>query len=338
MRRRTLRYIMRRLAFVPFQLLGVLLVTFLLIRLLPGDPATEIAGQLATKSEIATINHNLGLDQPVLVQFLIYVRNLLSGNLGRSWYTSNTVAADLGQRLPATLELVILSLIIAFILGTTLGVLASTGRRRGVRAGFTLYGLLSGSFPDFWIGLALILIFFAKLGWAPAPLGQLDLAIDTPHRITGMILIDALIQLQWPAVLSALTHLILPVTTLTFVYMAPIIRMTKAMMDETLPAPFMLYARACGVSRRLTARYALRAALPAVLTQTAVVFGFLIGGAVLVETVFSWGGIGQYAVQSIANSDFSPIQGVVLVAALLNLTLYLVVDLSHFALDPRLRG
>jgi peptide/nickel transport system permease protein len=318
-------------------MLGISAITFLLVRLLPGNPAYVIAGPAASPTSIKAIEKQLGLDQPIPLQYLIYLKNVLHGDLGTSWYTSSPVSSDLLQRFPATLELITCALILSLIIGIPLGILSALGRNRGVLdKGTFVYGLFAGALPDFWLGLILIFFLYFKLHWFPAPVGQIDGSI-TLTRVTGMDAVDSLLTANWTAFNSSILHLVLPVLTLTFVYMAPIVKMARSTMEDALTSDYVTHATASGLSPRVVMWYALKNSLPPVVTIIGVIYGFLLGGAVLVETVFSWGGLGQYAVQSIENADFSAIQGFVLVAATFTLFVYMLVDIAYFIVDPRIR-
>ena len=335
---RLLAYVLRRLLFVVPQALGISVITFVIVRVLPGNPALVLAGSTATKESIAAIEHRLGLDQPIWVQYGRYLKDLVAGDLGKSIVTSQPVVDDLVQRLPATLELIFFGLLVSLIVGIPLGVSAAVGRGQGPAHRIaTPYSLLAGSIPDFWVGLIVILVFYAYLGWAPAPLGQLPTGADPPARITGMYVVDALATGNWGVLRLAAAHLLLPLLTLVFVYMAPIVKMTRSSMDDVLESAFVDHLESLGLRRRIILWRALRNALPPVVTIVGVLVGYLLGGAVLIEVVFSWGGAGQYAVLAIVNSDFAAIQGFVLAAAGFSLLVYLAVDLLYFALDPRIR-
>jgi ABC-type dipeptide/oligopeptide/nickel transport system permease component len=329
-------YILRRvLALVP-QLLAISLVTFILARLLPGDPVALILGPMSTAEARANLRTEMHLDQPFLVQYYYYVRDLLHGDLGRAWSTSDSVLSDLLARFPATLELITYSLILALILGISIGVATSFRPGGFVDRATRLYGLLAGALPDFWLGLLLIFFFYFKLRLFPAPLGRLDPFMDPPQTITGMYTIDALLTGNWPALGSALAHLALPVFTLAFASAGAIMRMTRSTVMGILDGDFIRHGRLSGLPEKKLVRYAIRNALPPVVTLIAIIYGFLLGGAVLIENVFGWGGLGQYAVQSLSVSDYAALQGFVLVAASFTLILYLVVDLLYFAIDPRI--
>lgn len=337
---RVLFYIGRRLLFVVPQVIGISLVTFVIVRLLPSNPAFALAGPAASEESIKQIEQRLGLDEPILTQYWLYLKNLLHGDLGNSFVSGRPVVDDIADRLPATLELLILGLLLAFVIGVPLGILGALGRGKGISARFTTgYGLLAGAIPDFWFGLILIFIFYTELAIAPAPLGQIGTEVVAPPDVTGVVTIDSLIAGDPAAFSNAAGHLVLPLITIVFVYMAPIVKYTRSSIEDVyFQSEFIEQYRANGLSQRAVVGRALRNGLPPVITIVGVLFGFLLGGLVLVEQVFSWGGFGQYAVQAITNADFSAIQGVVIVAAIFNLVVYLVVDLLYFFVDPRLRS
>jgi ABC-type dipeptide/oligopeptide/nickel transport system permease component len=324
------------LLFIAPQLLGIVFVSFLLVKSIPGDPAVLMLGPTATPEAIASLRSKLGLDHSLPVQFWIYLKNLAHGDLGTSWQTTRPVLEDLVQRFPATLELVTLGLLVAVLIGVPLG-LASAFKEKGIIAQIAnFYGLGAGSVPDFWLALVLIFVFYTLLQWAPAPLGRIDLAVIPPPPVTGVLTIDAVLAGDWLALHSAAAHLVLPVLTLGLINAGPILKMTQSAMEKVLQSDFSRYEVLCGMPHRLVVRHALRNALPSVVTIISVLYGFLIGGAVLVEMVFSWGGAGQYAVQGVLNSDLYPVLGFVLFSAIFSLFVYLAVDLIYFAIDPRI--
>src|SRR5216683_1592348 len=275
------QYILRRLLLLVPQLLGISLITFVLIHLMPGDPAYTIAGSLATEQNIRAIQHRMGLDQPLPVQYVLYLQRLSHGDLGDSYIAGRPVRDDLAERLPATVELITISFVLAVAI------------------------------PDFWLALILAFVFYFQLRWLPAPIGQLDIAVTPPPPVTGMLLIDSLIAGDGEVLRNHLGHLILPVATLTLLYAAPILKMTRSSMDSVLGSGFVRYSRAAGLPTGVVVRYALRNALSPVVTLVGVLYSILLSGAVLVEQVYGWGGAGQYAVQSILNSDYLAIQGFV---------------------------
>jgi len=333
---RLILYIGRRLLFIVPQLLGIVLVSFLLVKSIPGDPAVLMLGPTATPDAIASLHTKLGLDRSLPVQFWIYIRNLSHGDLGTSWQTTRPVLEDLVQRFPATLELVSLGLVLAVLIGVPLGLASAFNESSWLARIANFYGLGAGSLPDFWLALVLIFIFYTTLQWVPAPLGRIDLSLVPPPPVTGMLTVDSLLAGDWSAFRSAVGHLILPALTLGLINAGPILKMTQSSMEKMLQSDFSRYEVLCGMPHRLVVRHALRNALPSIVTIISVLYGFLIGGAVLVEIVFSWGGAGQYAVQGVLNSDLYPVLGFVLFSAIFSLFVYLVVDLIYFAIDPRI--
>jgi ABC-type dipeptide/oligopeptide/nickel transport system permease component len=334
--RRFLLFAAKRLLLTIPQLFVVSVIVFFLIRLLPGDPSYTLAGPYASPDRIAEVRQGLGLDEPIISQYIQYLGRVFVGDFGTSWRTSQPVLADIQQRLPATLELVFAAVLLSILIGVPLGVAVAAAKGGVLERIVFFYGMLAGSLPDFWIGLLLILVFFYLLGWAPAPLGQLDFAVSTPDHVTGAYAVDALLTGNWEALGSASAQLVLPVLTLVLVYMPLVLKTARSAMEEMLESHFVLQARASGLPRSVQLRYALRNALPPVVTVVGIEFWFLLGGAVLVETIFAWGGLGQYAVESVINSDYAPVQAVVLVTAFFTTLVFLVVDLLYHLLDPRI--
>lgn len=334
--KRFLLFAGKRVLFTVPQLLAVSVIVFFLIRLLPGDPTYMLAGPYATVERIGEVHARLGLDQPLFTQYFDYLKRTLKGDFGTSWRTSQPVLLDLQQRLPATLELVVGAVLLSVLIGVPLGVAVAMNRGGIADRLVFVYGMLAGSLPDFWIGLLLILLFFYALHWTPPPVGQLDFAVSTPDHVTGAYIVDAALTGNWPTFWSAVGNIVLPLATLVIVYMPLVLKTTRSTMEEMLEAKFVLYAKASGLSRWLQLRYALRNALPPVVTVIGIVFWFLLGGAVLVETIFAWGGLGQYAVESVINADYAPIQAVVLVTAVFTTIVFLVVDIVYYLLDPRI--
>lgn len=335
---RVLRYVGKRLVFIVPQLFGIILVSFLLVKLIPGDPAVLMLGPFATQEQLEKLRAGMGLQGTVLDQFWIYLTNLVQGDLGTSWQTTQPVLLDLFQRFPATLELITLALLLALLIGIPLGVAAAYFKRSIVKKFSDYYGLLAGALPDFWLGLVLIFFFYTVLDWVPAPLGRLDIALVPPPTVTNFLLMDSVIAGDWQALWSALGRLILPVVTLGVINAGPILKMTQSTMERMLESDFIRYAETCGLPRSVVIRRALQNSLPSIVTIISVLYGFLIGGAVLVEMVFSWGGAGQYAVQGVLNADINPVLGFVLFSAIFSLVIYLIVDLIYFAIDPRIRS
>lgn len=323
----------RLLQAIPI-LIGIVTITFFLTRAL-GDPVAQIAGPLAGPEEIAEIKGALGLDKPLLEQYATYIGDLAQGDLGESLRTGRPVVDEIRERIGGTAELLVLGIIAATIWGVLIGALAAYLRRAGrIFQGIAVLGL---SIPDFVIGLALALVFAFSLGWVPAPVGQISFIDAAPPQRTGGVVLDALLAGQWGVMWSGLGYLVLPVLTLGLAYGAPVARLTEALLRETRGKAYIEYAELTGLSRARVFRYTLRNALPAILTIVVVILGFLVGGIVLVEIVFSWGGLGQWAAQSILALDLPAIQGFVLLAGVFTLLLYLLLDIAYGLIDPRVR-
>jgi peptide/nickel transport system permease protein len=317
--------------------IGVIIISFLLTRALPGDPAVYFAGVAADTESIEQTRVAMGLDKPLLQQFFIYVGNLSKGDLGQSLTSGRSVAADLAKRLPASLELTLSALILAIVIAVPLGVLAATRPGTWVDHLCRVIVTAGVSLPTFFTGILLIYIFYYLLGIAPSPLGRLDFVYLDPDHVTGFYLIDAALMGDWETWVGAAKQLILPATTLALFTLAPIARMTRAAMLTALSSDFIRTARAAGLSSRtILYRYAFRNALLPVVTTLGMVFSFALGANVLVEKVFAWPGIGSYAVEALVVSDYAAVQGFVLAMALLFVALNLVIDLLYTAIDPRI--
>jgi peptide/nickel transport system permease protein len=319
-------------------LFGVTLITFGLTYLLPGNPALVKAGPLATPEHVAEMNRKMGLDRPVYVQYARYIGALLRGDFGESATTGRPVLRDFLQRVPATLELTLASLLVAVGAGVPLGVLAAVHRDGAIDHASRLLGVGGVAMPTFWTGLLVLYVFFYHLGWAPPPLGRISTGIQAPPAISGLYTVDAALTGNGRALLSALHQLMLPALTLGFSVMAPLTRMVRATMLEALQSDYVRAARASGLPPR-TVVYgdALRNCLIPVITLLGVIFGFLMAGNVVVEMVFAWPGVGNYAVTSLLTKDAAPIQGFVLFVALVYVLLNLTVDVVYGLVDPRIR-
>ena len=317
--------------------IGVVIISFLLTRALPGDPAVFFAGVAADTESIEQTRVAMGLDKPLIQQFFVYVGNLLQGDLGQSLTSGQSVATDLAKRLPASLELTLTALILAIVIAVPLGVLAATRPGTWVDHLCRVIVTAGVSLPTFFTGILLIYIFYYLLGIAPSPLGRLDFIYLDPDHVTGFYLIDAALMGDWETWRGAAKQLILPATTLALFTLAPIARMTRAAMLTALSSDFIRTARAAGLSNRtILYRYAFRNALLPVVTTLGMVFSFALGANVLVEKVFAWPGIGSYAVEALVVSDYAAVQGFVLAMALLFVALNLVIDLLYTAIDPRI--
>jgi peptide/nickel transport system permease protein len=334
----TLRLCGRRLALAIPGLAGVVVVTFLLNRALPGDPAAFFAGPAATKQAIEEIRTKLGLDRSLPEQFLYYVRDLGRGDLGVSLTTGQPVVSDLRQRLPASLELTLAGLVIAIGIALPVGVFAATRPNSWIDHVARVMTTTGVSLPVFFTGLLLVYVFYYLLGWAPAPLGRLDAFSSAPRTITGFFTVDALLTGTPATAWAAARQLVLPALTLGIFAMAPIARMTRAAMLGVLSSDFIRTARAAGLSSRtILFTYAFRNAMLPVVTLLGMIFSFLLGANVLVEKVFAWPGIGSYALEALIASDYAPVQGFVLVMATIYVLLNLTIDVVYGIIDPRVR-
>ncbi|MFY9827264.1 MAG: ABC transporter permease [Rhodoplanes sp.] len=333
-----LQTIGRRLLTVIPTLIGVIVVTFLLTRVLPGDPAVYFAGPAATPQSIEEIRKKLGFDRPLPEQFVYYVSDLAKGNLGNSLSTGQFVVEEIATRLPASAELTLFGLFVAIVIAVPLGILAAVKQGSIIDHACRVIATVGVSLPVFFTGLLLVYVFYFLLGWAPAPIGRLDIFYSTPDRVTGFYLIDSLLAGDVETFRAALAQLILPVVTLAIFSIAPIARMTRAAMLSALSSEFVRTARASGLSPyRVVITYAFRNAMLPVITTFGMVFSFLLGANVLVEKVFAWPGIGSYAVEALIASDYAPVQGFVLTMAILYVMLNLAIDLLYGVIDPRVR-
>ena len=331
-----LRVILLRLIGAIPNLIGVVVVTFLLTRALPGDPAAYFAGQAATPEAVEQIRAKLGLNKPLIEQFGLYVRDLAKGDFGQSLSTGQPVITELIQRLPASLELTFCGLFFATIVALPLGVLAATRPGSWIDHLCRLVTTAGVSLPTFFTGLLLSYIFYFLLGIAPSPLGRLDPIYSAPPSVTGMYLIDSLIvgdlKLWW----ASFKQIVLPAITMGLFVLAPLARMTRASMLGILSSDFIRTARASGLSgSTILYTYAFRNAMLPVVTTLGMVFSFLLGSNVLVEKVFAWPGVGSYAIESLTASDYAPIQGFVLTMGVLYVLLNLVIDMVYGMIDPR---
>jgi len=330
--------ILKRLLGAVPAIIGVVIVTFVLTRALPGDPAAYFAGPAGSTEAIEEIRVKLGLDRSLPEQFVSYVGDLVRGDWGNSLTTGQPVLAEIADRLPASLELTLVGLLLAVVVAIPLGVLAAT--RPGSWIDHLCRGITTAgvSLPTFFTGLLLAYVFYFLLGWAPSPLGRLDPYTTAPDFVTGFYLIDSLIAGELETFVSAAKQLILPAITLALFVLAPLARMTRASMLGVLSADFIRTARASGLRpTTVLFTYAFRNALLPVLTTLGMVFSFLLGSNVLVEKVFAWPGIGSFAIEALVASDYAPVQGFVLAMALLYVLLNLLIDVAYGLVDPRAR-
>jgi peptide/nickel transport system permease protein len=333
-----LKLLFRRLLVAVPSLVGVVIVTFLLTRALPGDPAAYFAGPAATQEAIEQIRVKLGLDKPLYLQFIRYLGDLAHGDLGNSLTTGQPVGQEIRARLPASAELTLLGLLASIAVAVPLGVIAATRPNSLIDHFCRLITTAGVSLPVFFTGLVLVYVFYYLLGWAPAPLGRIDVFFSPPPQVTGFYLFDSLIAGNPESFLASLKQLILPALTLGIFSLAPIARMTRASMLAALSSDFVRTARASGLSPfTVIVTYAFRNAMLPVITTLGMVFSFLLGANVLVEKVFAWPGIGSFAVEALIASDFAPLQGFVLTMAVIYVALNLTIDILYGVIDPRVR-
>jgi len=319
-------------------LLGIIAITFLLTRALPGDPAAFYAGPAGTQEAVEEVREKLGLNRSLPEQFWIYVKDLGSGNLGQSLSTGQAVIQELRMRLPASLELVFLALALAISIAIPLGVMAARHPNSWIDHLCRLVTTAGVSLPTFFTGLLLTYVFYFLLGWAPSPIGRLDPFLTPPSAITGIYTIDSLLYGDIVLFRACAAQLCLPVLTLTVFVLAPLARMTRGSMMAVLSADFVRTARASGLaSPTILVRYALRNALLPVVTTVGMVFSFLLGMSVIVEKVFAWPGVGSFALDALVASDYAPVQGFVLTMALLYTLLNLGIDILYVVIDPRVQ-
>jgi ABC-type dipeptide/oligopeptide/nickel transport system permease component len=318
-------------------LVGVVIVSFMLTRVLPGDTAAYFAGPAATPQAVEEVRKSLGLDRPLPEQFSRYVGDLSRGDLGHSLTTGQPVLADLKSRLPASAELTLFGLILSLLVAIPLGITAAVKQGSLIDHACRAIATAGVSLPVFFTGLLLVYVFYFILQVSPAPLGRLDVFASAPPTVTGFYLIDSIIARDYQTFQASLSQLLLPGITLAIFSLAPIARITRASMLAVLSMEFIRTARASGLSARtVIMTYAFRNAMLPVVTTLGMVFSFLLGANVLVEKVFAWPGVGSYAVEALIASDFAPVQGFVLAMAILYIALNLIIDLSYRLIDPRM--
>ncbi|MFB8789092.1 MAG: ABC transporter permease [Potamolinea sp.] len=332
------RYIIRRILNLIPVLLGITLLVFTFLHLIPGDPAVAMAGERATPEQINALREQLGLNQPLPLQYLIFLWNLVRLNFGTSIISGVTIAEEIKVRWPATFELSVAAMLVAIIIAIPTGVLAAV-RKNSLLDNLTMSGSLLGvSLPVYWLGLLLIYLFSVNLNWLP-PSGRLS--IDTGFNfkpITGFYILDALLQGNFKALQDVLAHLILPALTLGTIPLAIIARITRSAMLEVLSQDYIRTARAKGLLEIwVIFKHALKNALLPVVTIIGLQFGTLLGGAILTETIFSWPGIGSWIYEGILARDYPVVQGGVVFVAVTFVLINLLVDLSYAFLDPRIQ-
>jgi peptide/nickel transport system permease protein len=330
---RLLAMVVRRIAWMPPTLLGLVLLVFAISHVVPADPARIMAGENATPEQVAKVRHDFGLDLPLPVQFGHYVRDVVVGDMGTSLFTQRPVADDLLERLPATFELAIYAMVLAILIGVPLGVVAALHRNSLLDHVVRIVTIGGLAMAAFWLAILLQLLFSMWLGVTPVQ-GRID--GWGPEPITGFYTLDALLRGDWDTLGQALRYLALPVTTLALPAMATIVRFTRAGVLNVMSSNFVFYQAAMGIPRRRVVwKYILRSALIGTLTQIGLIFGTLIANAVVVETVFDWPGLGSYAVGSILQSDYNAIMSFTLFIGVVFIMTNLLVDVAQAVLDPR---
>lgn len=331
-----IRFILRRIAGLLLVLLGVTIITFALSQLVPIDPVAAALGQNAREDQIQAYRKELGLDRPAVVQYVSYIGRVLQGDLGLSIRTRRPVADDLRDFLPATLELSLAAMVVALILGISLGVLSAVRRNSLLDGLARAFALVGGSLPIFFVGLLMLALFYSRLRWLPGP-GRLDAVLTPPPHITGMYTVDSLLAGNWALLKNSLAHLVLPAVTLGYFSTAVLLRMTRSSMLEVLSQDYVRTAQAKGLrDGAVLVRHALKNAMIPVLTTIGIVFGSLLSGAVLTETIFGWPGLGRYATASVTSLDLPAVMGVTLVAAVIYPVANMLVDIGYHLLDPRI--
>jgi len=334
---RFLGFLLRRVVGIAAVMIGVSVITFAISHVIPADPVAAALGDHATDAQIAQFRAEYRLDRPLPEQYVIYATGILHGDLGKSIRTRRSVADDLADSFPATLELSFAALLISIVLGVPAGVWSAVSRGRLPDYVVRVLSLAGGSLPVFWLGLIVIGLFYYQLGWFPGG-GRLDTFVPPPPTHTGLYVLDSIIAGDFEALRSSLVHLVLPALTLGYFSTAVIARMTRSSMLEVLGQDYMRTARAKGLRERvIVLRHALRNAMIPTVTIIGLTFGSLLSGAVLTETIFSWPGLGRYATASAVSLDFPAVLGVTLLAAIVYPLANLVVDIAYYWLDPRIQ-
>jgi peptide/nickel transport system permease protein len=333
------RFILKRLAIMPLLLWGIVTIAFFLSRAVSDNPLATVVGErnLNNPEIVAAAMQRWGLDKNLLEQYGIYIGNLIQGDMGTSFRTKSSVLSDISTRLPATLELAFCALIIAVLVGIALGVVAARTKGRLIDGVLRVLALVGSSLPVFWVGLVFLFIFYASLGIAPGP-GRLTARVKPPQEVTGFYTVDSLLAGDPALFFDALQHLVMPAFIMSLALLGTVIRLVRAQMLEEQDSDYVRTARAKGMTAgQVLNRHVLKNAITPVVTLVGMSVGILIMGAVLIETIFSWNGIGTYAVESSRTLDFPAITGVCLVGGVIFLLSNLVADVVYAAIDPRVR-
>jgi len=329
-------YVLRRIVLIPVLLFALFTFIFILSHVVPGDPVRAMAGEGATPEQIATLEQRYGLDKPLWTQYFAYLSKLVHGDMGISIYTWRPVLDDLKDYFPATVELTLVSMIIALVIGVTLGTVSAVRSGGLLDSGITMVSLVGVTMPQFWLGMMLqmgLCVYLVR--WFP--LGGRIAWQAFLQPITGLYIVDSVLTGNWAALASTLHHMILPAVTLSFLAVGVYTRITRTALLEVLRQDFMTTARAVGLPEHRVVGKALRNAFLPIVTMLGIQFGFLLGGAVVVEAIFDWPGVGLYAAQAALSSDYPAIMGVTLLFGIVRMSVNLVSDLSYFLADPRIR-
>lgn len=331
-----LKFVIKRALLALPSLFGLLIITFVMIRVVPADPAAALAGDNATPDQIARIRQQYGFDQPVTIQFWRYLSDVARLDLGDSQYSARPVVTDIAQRLPATLELTFASLILATLLGIPLGVVAAIHHNRWPDFLLRILSIAGVALATFWVAIMLQLLFAMQLDWLPLR-GRIADGLTPPIGPTGFLVLNSMLAGRFDVARDALAHLVLPAFTLSLGGIATITRFTRAGMLDTLQRDFVTYGRAIGYPRRrLIWIYVLRNSVVASVTQIGLLFGGLMAGAVVVELIFDWPGIGNYTVQAILTADYKAMLAVTLMVGVIYAVVNILTDIAHGLIDPRL--
>ncbi|HIT00985.1 MAG TPA: ABC transporter permease [Candidatus Faecaligallichristensenella faecipullorum] len=331
-----LKYTLKRILMAIPVILGIVTIVFVLMRVFSSNPAYLLLGQRASAERVAELTSYLGLDQPIWKQYIIYLGQMFQGDFGDSLFSGLPVMQEIGERLPATIELALFSVLIASVLGVSLGVICAVKQNSALDRICQVGGLVGVSLPKFWLGLMLIILFAVNLGWLPVS-GRFDF-MNRPETITGFMILDSIITGNWAALGSTLRYMLLPGVSIAIASVGTIMRYTRSTMLETIRQDYIRTARAKGLRERVVIiHHALKNALIPIVTVIGMELGGLFSGSVLVETIFAWPGVGKYIVDGINNSDYAVVQGGCVLVAVIAVGMNLVVDLLYGLLDPRIR-
>jgi peptide/nickel transport system permease protein len=330
-----LAYIIRRILILIPTLLGVSVIVFFMLRITPGDPAELLLGERVTEEALHEIREHLGLNEPLHVQYGLFLKRLMKGDLGETIWSRQKVWIEVKERFPATIELSVVALFISCFFGIIFGIISAT-RQYSIFDYLSMLGALIGvSMPIFWLGLVFMLIFSVNLGWLPLS-GRISIGVDL-EVITNFYILDAVLTKNWGALKDVLWHIIMPAVTLSTIPMAIVARMTRSSMLEVLRQDYIKTAKAKGLSRFIvTFKHALRNALIPVVTTIGLQFGVALGGAILTETIFAWPGVGKWMFDAVMKRDYMVIQGGTLVIAAVFVVINLMVDVLYAVINPRI--